>query len=429
MVQIDVSGWHAAADPVSAPAGTRRERPRSASASPPLRRSRRRGFAALRHRQSTNSPSGPLATDAMHMLVAHGMGPRTPSGRRVTVATSPSTPATDRRACCCRFNAAALQRRPAATAIIAGSRKGKEGQRVMRAIATRNVTLAVRHAAVATRMCFMIRVSRARSADSRAAIAGRPSSRATAKPYLASSARICSGVNSERSGSPSRRTMNAITGSSSDRPQVHHDELAPRRRAALDDGERGLDVRALEVHHDALPDPGRRARRIVTGRGQRVVEPIAREVDRHEAHLARDPLQRRRARLLLALRVGMVDLEHRDVAQLRHPPGAPVETGAQDHDLRRRRRRAPPRRSRPCARPSSSPACRERRAPGGARRSFGRHARAKLFDAPPRLLGQQRQRRRVLEVDPGRPAVRRRARGGHQHGGLALASRLHALDR
>ena len=38
------------------------------------------------------------------------------------------------------------------------------------------------NAAVATRMCFMIRVSRARSADRRAAIAGNPSSRATAKP-------------------------------------------------------------------------------------------------------------------------------------------------------------------------------------------------------------------------------------------------------
>jgi hypothetical protein len=87
-----------------------------------------------------------------------------------------------------------------------------------------------------------------------------------------------------------------------------------------------------------FPYPGRLARRIVTGRCECVLEAVASKVDGHETNITRGLLQRRGALPLLALRVGMVYLEHGHVGEFRHPPRSPVQTGAEDHDLRRRGR-------------------------------------------------------------------------------------------
>ena len=67
-----------------------------------------------------------------------------------------------------------------------------------------------------------------------------------------------------------------------------------------------------------------RAQKWLMDNAERVVETIAGEIDRHEADVAGDLLQRRDARALHALRIRVVDLEHGGVAQLLHPPTGPL---------------------------------------------------------------------------------------------------------
>src|SRR5262249_15610409 len=68
-----------------------------------------------------------------------------------------------------------------------------------------------RRSAVTIRRCFILRVAWAISADIAPPIVGISASQTTPNPYLATSARIVSAVNDERSGSPIRRTTGRMS--------------------------------------------------------------------------------------------------------------------------------------------------------------------------------------------------------------------------
>src|SRR5262249_46565833 len=147
----------------------------------------------------------------------------------------------------------------------------------------------------------------------------------------------------------------------------------------------------------ALPDPGRRAGRIVPRCGERLVERVTREVDRYEANVARRLSERPDARALLALRVRVIDLEDGGLGELAHAPGATVEARAEDHQLRR---------------PRFAHRLVDRDRAGGhdlrldaGERVADRAAdplallpREEMLDVEPRVLGQEREGRRVGEL-------------------------------
>ena len=110
-------------------------------------------------------------------------------------------------------------------------------------------------------------------------------------------------------------------------------QTAAGRRTVPQHRQVGFDVARRQVHDHTLPHPSRRARLVVTSGGQRRIERVVLEVDRNEANIARYGCQLFDALTLFALRIRMIDLEYRDVAELGHPPRPTVEPRAQNHDL------------------------------------------------------------------------------------------------
>ncbi len=107
--------------------------------------------------------------------------------------------------------------------------------------------------------------------------------------------------------------------------------------ARRDDRKRRCDRRLRQIGHDAEPGEEGRRRRIEPRLGELRVEPVEREVDRHEAHAAGDGDAGLRQPLPLpGLRRRMIDLEYGDaLGRERIAIGEGIEPGAEHHDMPR----------------------------------------------------------------------------------------------
>lgn len=204
---------------------------------------------------------------------------------------------------------------------------------------------------------------------------------------------------------------------------MHHQPTARCRQ--LGDGRHGgCRVLPGEVGEDALQHPGRRYRRVVACGGQGRAERRRREVDGHEPQRPDPGAQVSDPLPLVLLRAGMVDLEHSDTGQLRHPPRPSVEAGAHDHQLRVD--------SGPYGVVDShgSGGHRLRLKPDepdvqALRPRLWRHVGAGPFDSKALVVAQQRRCGRIVETPDREPAVRHGAALAHVHGGPARLPLAH----
>jgi hypothetical protein len=163
----------------------------------------------------------------------------------------------------------------------------------------------------------------------------------------------------------------------------------------------------------------------VPGGEKRLIEAVLGEVDGHELDLAGSLRKPSDARALLALRVGMIHLEHNSVAELGHSPGSTVEPRAQDDDLGR-------------GHAAHGVVDRDRTHDHHFRSMIEKIVieanveavppplpRAKPLHPRPGLLGQKRQGGRVGKPRDRAPAMRGGAPHANEHGGLTCASCLH----